>query len=184
VDCPRCLKAPPAYDFARAALRRNERSLELIHRLKYAREIHLGPELGRLAAGLLEDEALRQAVAEAWPLVPVPLHRGRLRRRHFNQSAEIARALSRHSGLPLLDALRRVRDTRTQTALGRRQRMENLKGAFALRRRGRRWLDGQKQPGVLLVDDVLTTGSTAHECARLLRKAGVGKVIVLAVMRG
>jgi predicted amidophosphoribosyltransferase len=64
------------------------------------------------------------------------------------------------------------------------QRLDNLKGAFALTRQGRRWLGQGGPEGVVLVDDVLTTGSTAHECAKVLRKAGVEQALVIAVMRG
>lgn len=184
VDCPNCEGRAHAFEFARPALRRDERTLEMIHRLKYGRQIHLAPELARLAAEALADDRFQVAMEGGWPLVPVALHRQRLRRRQFNQAAEIARVLSLQSGLPLLDGLKRVRATGTQTALGRRQRMENLRGSFVLSRRGRRWLSGREMPGVVLVDDVLTTGSTAHECARTLRRAGVGRVMVLTVMRG
>ncbi len=182
-DCPNCGDMRFAFRFARPALRRDERTLEIIHRLKYRREIHLAGELGRLAMAAFEDPRLARALKEGWLLVPVPLHRKRLRWRHFNQAEEIARALGREAGLPVLDGLKRLRSTSTQTALGRRQRLVNLRGAFALTRAGRRGLCG-KPAGVLLIDDVLTTGSTAHECARTLRRAGVRQVLVLAVMRG
>ena len=182
-DCPNCGDMRFAFRFARPALRRDERTLEIIHRLKYRREIHLAGELGRLALSALEDPRLAMAIRQQWPLVPVPLHRKRLRWRHFTQAEEIARVLGREAGLPVLDALKRMRRTSTQTALGRRQRLVNLRGAFALTRAGRRGL-GDKPAGVLLVDDVLTTGATAHECARTLRRAGVRQVLVLSVMRG
>jgi ComF family protein len=115
--------------------------------------------------------------------VPVPLHHSRLRHRHFNQAAEISLALSRVVGLPLLHALKRVRKTETQTLLSRKQRMENLRGAFEITRAGKKWLSNGST-GAVLVDDVLTTGSTVHECARTLRKAGFKSVFVVTVMRG
>ena len=164
-------------------MRRDGQTLEIVHRLKYRREIHLAGELGRLLVEAFEDPRLHPAKAGGWPLVPVPLHRRRLRWRHFNQSAEIARVASGLLGLPLVQALKRVRVTETQTALGRKRRLKNLRGVFALTRRGRRWLE-HPPGGVVLVDDVLTTGATAHECARTLRKAGVPRVVVVTVMRG
>jgi len=182
-DCPNCGGMPFAFKFARPAMRRDDRTLEMIHRLKYRREIHLAGDLGRLAIGALEDPRLARAVKDQWPLLPVPLHRKRMRWRHFNQAAEIARAMGLQTGLPVLHGLKRVRSTSTQTALGRKQRLVNLRGAFALTRAGKRWLAG-KPAGVLLIDDVLTTGSTAHECARTLKRAGVKQVLVLTVMRG
>jgi ComF family protein len=182
-DCPNCTRQSPAYDFARPALRRDPRALELIHRLKYGRQLHLGQELGRLAAEAFADPRLAQAKQEGWALVAVPLHRRRLGMRHFNQSAEIACCLARLTGLKQVAALRRRRGTGTQTTLGRKQRLANLRGAFGLTRAGRRMLD-QGPAGVLLVDDVLTTGATADACARVLKQAGAKRVAVVAVLRG
>ena len=93
--CPNCEDLTFVFKFARPALPRDDRTLEMVHRLKYGRELHLADELGRLAALGLDDTRFVPALAGKWPLVPVPLHRKRLRHRHFNQSAEIARALSK-----------------------------------------------------------------------------------------
>ncbi|MBC8127934.1 MAG: ComF family protein [Gloeobacteraceae cyanobacterium ES-bin-144] len=182
-ECPNCRDLSFSFEFARPAMVRDDRTLELIHRLKYGREIHLGKELGRLATLAFNDPRFLIALENSWPLVPVPLHRKRLRHRHFNQAEEIALAVASHTGLPMLKALRRTRQTDTQTLLSRKQRMENLRGAFEINRRGRKWLDSRKD-GVILIDDVLTTGSTVNECAKTLRKAGFRKVIVVTVMRG
>jgi len=181
--CPNCHDLKFAFEFARPALMRDERTLELIHRLKYQREIHLAGELGRLAAEAFHDPRLAPALERSWPLVPVPLHRSRLRHRHFNQAGEICRELARVTGLPVLHALRRTRKTETQTLLSRRQRMENLRGAFEITRAGRHRITGHPA-GAVLVDDVLTTGSTVHECARTLSRAGFRSVCVVTVMRG
>ena len=181
--CPNCSDLSFAFEFARPAMVRDEQTLELIHRLKYHRDNSLAAELGRLACEAFADPRLAPALAGSWPLVPVPLHRRRLRYRHFNQAEEIARVLARHTGLPVLHALRRIRRTDTQTRLTRKQRMENLRGAFQITRRGRRWIDAATT-GAVLVDDVLTTGSTVHECAATLRRAGFRKVVVVTVMRG
>lgn len=181
--CPNCEGMSLAYDFARPALERDPRTLDLVHRLKYNREIHLAPELAALAAESFADPRLATALDHGWPLVPVPIHRKRLRHRHFNQAMELCLPLARQTGLPVLDALERSRETGTQTRLTRKQRMENLRTAFALTREGRDWLALRKD-GVILVDDVLTTGSTVNECARTLRKAGFRSVIAITVMRG
>jgi ComF family protein len=182
--CPNCHDLKFSFDFARPATVRDDRTLDLVHRLKYGREIHLARELGRLASeSFTADERLAPALDGGWPLVPVPIHRKRLRHRHFNQAAEISLALSQLCGLPMLDALHRIRQTETQTALNRKQRMENLRGAFEITHRGRRWIE--KSPnGAVLVDDVLTTGSTVNECAKTLRRAGFKSVFVVTVMRG
>jgi ComF family protein len=111
-------------------------------------------------------------------LVPVPLHRRRLRWRQFNQSEEIARFLGRILGLPVRPWLRRIRSTTAQTRLSRSQRRKNLRGAFESVPRM------AAGAGAILLDDVFTTGSTAHECARVLRAGGFEKVVVVTVLRG
>lgn len=179
-ECPNCHGISFHFEFARAAMVRSDATLELVHRLKYGREIHLGGELGRLACRAFADPRLAVALAEKWPLVPVPLHRSRQMDRQFNQAEEIARSIAIETGLPVARLLKRVRQTETQTRLTRKQRMENLRGAFALRKS----LPEEVPPGYLIVDDVFTTGSTVDECAKLLRKAGAGRVAVLTVMRG
>ncbi len=182
-ECPNCTGLSFAFEFARPAMLRDERTLDLVHRLKYGREIHLARELGALAGHAFEDPRLAPALEGKWPIIPVPLHRLRLRERHFNQAEEIARPLSALTGCPIVLALRRVRSTDTQTLLSRRQRMDNLKGAFGITRIGRK-LASRHCPGVILIDDVLTTGSTVNECARTLRKAGIKRILVVTVMRG
>jgi ComF family protein len=182
-SCPNCQDLKFAFSFARPAMLRDPGTLDLIHRLKYGRQVHLAGELGRLVLAAFEDPRLAPMLAGRWPLVPVPLHRSRLRDRHFNQAEEISRALSRLTAMPVLNALERTRGTSTQTLLNRRQRMENLRGAFALTRAGEKYL-ATDASGVVLVDDVLTTGSTVHECAQTLRSAGFNDVCVVTVMRG
>ena len=111
-------------------------------------------------------------------LVPVPLHSRRLLRRGFNQSREIARLLSSRHGLPIdQHCLRRIRRTTPQMELGREQRADNIRGAFEAReaRVGAR--------NILLIDDIMTTGSTLEECARILLRAGANRVDVLVLAR-
>ena len=177
-ECPNCRDQAFGFDFARAGLVRSSLAMELIHEFKYQRRISCGPTLAALAARAFEDPRLGAALDGGWPLVPVPLHARRMGWRQFNQAEEIARPLGRRFGLPVVLALKRVRPTATQTRLSRSQRQKNLKGAFALTRDVSGW------PGVVLVDDVLTTGSTVDECARVLRGGGAQNVVVVTVMRG
>ena len=179
-DCPNCKELSFHFEFARAAMDRSESTLDLVHRLKYGKEIYLGAELGRLACRAFADRRLAVALEEKWPLVPVPLHRSRQMERQFNQAEEIARIIAMETGLSMLRLLKRVRRTETQTRLSRKQRMDNLRGAFALQHA----IPENSPPGYLIVDDVFTTGSTVDECAKVLRKAGAGRVAVLTVMRG
>jgi ComF family protein len=153
---------------------------ELIHLLKYEQVRPAAGVLGRMLAEAIEG--LAPALLAVSPVVvPVPLHREKLRQRGFNQSELIAQAALKigfASREWRLDAavLERVRPTESQTGLTRPQRIENLRGAFAVRRD----VAGKQ---VLLVDDVFTTGTTAGECARALRRAGASCVWVATVAR-
>lgn len=183
-ECPNCRDLDFSFEFARPALPNHPAILKMIHELKYLRRIHLGVELGRVSArAFAEDPRLAAALGEKWPLVPVPLHRRRLLWRHFNQAEEIARSLGHLTGLPVRRVLSRLRRTDSQTRLSRAQRLKNLRGAFAVSKEGEKFTSGKPQ-GVVLVDDVFTTGATTDECARVLRRAGVQKVVVVTVMRG
>ena len=119
-----------------------------------------------------------------WLLVPVPLHRRRKRERGFNQSLELAEIVASHSPLKVADELVRTRYTTMQASLSRKERLSNMSGAFRLTRRAlRRGIF--KDRAVLLVDDVFTTGSTAHECAGILKRdGGARKVAAFTVARG
>lgn len=109
-------------------------------------------------------------------VVPVPLHRRRIAQRGFNPAVTLARELARTRGVPLAaTALRRVRDTESQTGLGRAERRANVRAAF----RARPGLPAR----VWLVDDVVTTGATLEECARALRRAGARQVVALCAAR-
>jgi competence protein ComFC len=183
-DCPNCRDLDFSFGFARPAVPNHPVVLQMIHDLKYGRRIEIAGELGRLAGrAFADDPRLAAALAEGWPLVPVPLHRRRRLWRYFNQAEEIARSLGRSTGLPLCPALQRVRSTSSQTRLSRAQRLKNLRGAFALSREGEAFA-AAKPVGAVVVDDVFTTGATTDECARVLRRAGVQKVVVVTVMRG
>lgn len=182
-ECPNCRELSFAFAFARPALRNSPAARALIHDLKYHRHQQLAAELGRLAAEVLDDPRLAPALAGHWPVVPVPLHWRRRQHRQFNQSAAIASTFARLAGLPLVAALRRSRSTPTQTRLARRQRLANLRGAFELSAAGRR-LARRPPAGAIVFDDVLTTGATTDACARVLRRAGIEMVVVVAVLRG
>jgi len=173
--CALCLTRPPAFDKARVILRYDDVSRAPILALKHADRLDLVPGfalwLERAGRGLIEDSDL---------IVPVPLHRGRLWRRRYNQAAELARALSRRSGVAYDTAvLMRSRATPSQGAMpSAKARRRNVMGAFKvsqpLRVAGR---------SILLVDDVLTTGATAEAASRALKRAGAAKVQILALAR-
>lgn len=166
--------AAPGYDRARAVARYGGTMRRLIHDYKY----HDRHEGCRLFVDWLSI-AGHEVIGSAELVVPVPLHRWRLLTRRFNQSALLARDLARRHGLAYRpDILRRVRHTRPQVGLSHAQRRDNLEGAFRIAKASRRHVEGR---AVLLIDDVITTGSTADRCARVLKRAGATRVDVLAL---
>jgi competence protein ComFC len=183
--CANCAGRRFAFDFAISRFRSEGPVRELIHDFKYGHDLSLRSVLSGLLQEVLEDSRLQVERLGEWVLVPVPLHRSRMRQRGFNQSAEICRALSRETGIPTLDALSRNRQTDAQASLHRGDRLENLRNAFTLRKS---WFGAAfdlKKRKVLLVDDVLTTGATSHECAKVLKRdGGAEKVVVITVARG
>ena len=146
---------------------------ELIHLYKYGRI----PTLARPLADLLAAALPRDERADA--IVPVPLHWWRRWRRGFNQAELLARDLSRRTGTPVAHVLRRARPTSAQAGLSNQARRKNVTGAFASRRASQP-LEGKH---VLLIDDVMTTGSTATACAIALKRAGAARVALLTVAR-
>ena len=150
---------------------------ELIHRFKYQHEFYLRHPLADWLAETLEDPRIASRPFDFF--VPVPLHAARQREREFNQAHVLAELLSQRSGKPVLACLRRIRYTTTQTRFDRAERMENLLNAFQMRKTTN--VQGRH---LVLVDDVLTTGSTVDECARILKNAGAASVRVVTVARG
>lgn len=172
-SCGRCLARPPRLQRMRAATVYGEISKSIALRLKYGRKVALGRTMARYMAPLL-DALPGNAV-----LVPVPLHRGRIWQRGFNQSAIVGRELARRLGADFsVDALQRVKPTPPLKGMTMQQRRRTVAGAF--RANPKAELRGRT---VVLVDDVLTTGSTANACARVLRRAGAERVELVSWAR-
>lgn len=170
--CGECLRREPPWDAAWAPFRYGWPLDRLETRFKFGENLAAGRTLAalwRLEPAPPERPGL---------IVPVPLHRARLRRRGYNQALELARPLAAALGIACRhDVLRRERDTSAQTELDRATRRRNVRGAFRVR-------DGiALPPHVALLDDVMTTGTTLAECARVLRRAGVKRVDVWALAR-
>ena len=174
--CGDCARRPPVYGRARSAMIYNDASRRLVLAFKHADRIDAAPAWGDWLARAGAD-----LLAEADLLVPVPLHRGRLISRRYNQAALIAQALGRSSGLPVcVDALRRIRATPSQGRMNRSQRKRNVANAFAVAARRR---DRIQDARIVLIDDVLTTGATLAACVQPLLHAGAANVDVLTLAR-
>jgi ComF family protein len=168
--CGACLRKPPPFARTVAPLRYAFPVDRLVLGLKFGHRLANARLLGTLLADALTD-APRPAL-----LLPVPLHRARLAERGFNQATELARFVARRLDLPIEhDRVRRVRETPAQTGLRRSARRRNLRDAFEVR--------GRLPRRIAVVDDVMTTGSTAAELARALVRAGVDDVSVWCVAR-
>ncbi|HED09199.1 MAG TPA: ComF family protein [Caldithrix abyssi] len=139
----------------------------LIHHLKYQQCLQIAEYLGR---------ALSTIITGTYDnIVPVPLHKAKLKERGFNQSTLIAREVSKATAIPLSEKiLMRRRYTKTQTHLNREQRLTNVARAFTLHEK----VEGKR---ILLIDDVITTGATLNTCAGLLKAHGAGVVDIAAV---
>jgi ComF family protein len=176
--CAACLRSPPPYTAARAALRYDDASRDLVLGFKHGDRTELAVPFGRWMA-----MAGRAILATGEMLVPVPLHRARLLRRRYNQAALLAAEIARTSGvrLPVHAAvLVRRRPDRSQSGLGRSARRRNVAGAFSVRDSHRPQVAGRH---IVLVDDVQTTGATVAACARALLDGGAASVAVLTLAR-
>jgi ComF family protein len=172
--CGACAGQRPSWERARSVLRYDRHSRRLVLMLKHGDQTHLAGAFGKWM-----HRAGGEVLTGADLLVPVPLHWTRLFARRFNQAALLAQAIHAAGGPPVgADWLVRRRRTPSQGLLGRAARARNVRGAFAVRR-GRSVRDKR----VVLVDDVLTTGATAEECARILSQAGAASVGVLVLAR-
>ena len=163
--CANCAHQTLHFEAAVAAYRSRGIVRKLVHDFKYGGQIHLRHVIGYWLRAALDDPRLRDARFDI--IVPVPLHPARERERGFNQAALLAELVAEKMSVEIKPVLERVRFTTTQTAFDRDERMENLHNAFRLRKKA-----DVRHLRVLLIDDVLTTGSTLSECARVLRRAG------------
>lgn len=174
--CGPCIESHPSFDRARAATLYDDAVRSLILGLKHG-DRH---DLVALFASWMH-----RVGDTFWPtadlIVPVPLHWTRLWSRRFNQSALIAKAIGRLSDVPVLvDAITRTRRTPSQGGLGRKDRLRNVRNAFAVRQPA---LDRIQGKHIIVIDDVLTTGATVSQVADCLRKRGAAQIDVLTVAR-
>lgn len=174
--CGACLNKTPHFKTARAAMLYDDGSRDLILSFKHSDRTHPARTLASWM-----HRAGEALCKESDYIIPVPLHSWRLFRRRYNQAALLAQKLAEVSRKPFLpNALRRRRATATQGHMNRKERLENVKGAFIV---PTHYASLLTEKTVLLVDDVLTTGATVNECSRTLLDAGVKTVNILTLAR-
>jgi len=174
--CGGCRRGIYAFDFARAWGAFKTPLKEVIHEFKYRTHFSLARPL---AAHLASVYQAHPASLQADFIIPVPLHHIRQRERGFNQAFELSKYLGRAIDLEVKKGwLLRVRATKVQAGLSRRERRLNLNGAFKVPRKAR-----LKGKSVLLIDDVFTTGATLNECVKILRQEGARRVNCLTIAR-
>ena len=172
--CGSCLKRPPGFTRVHVAGRYHGSIKDAVHRLKHCNQLVLAKPLGLILGEVVADAA---HACRFDTIVPVPLHRQRLRARGYNQAVEIARPLSRQLGLPIeAGLLQRSRRSPPQQGLAADQRRRNLRQAFIL-------AGPVAGARVLLVDDIMTTGETVRECCRILSQGGAEDIQVAVVGR-
>ncbi len=173
--CGACQKNPPLYEKVVTPFHYAPPLQPLIGELKFAGQLHRAKLLGKLLLPWLE-EAYKEAALPQY-LIPIPLHKKRLRQRGYNQALEIAKPLARSLKLPLkAQLLTRVKDTQAQARLRLKTRQHNVKQAFSVTKP----LHGQH---IALLDDVMTTGHTINAACHALKKAGCSRIDVWCVTR-
>jgi ComF family protein len=175
IVCAPCLADPPKHDGIAAATLYNPASRDLVLAFKHGRRVSLGKLLGRLIVARLGE------VPGEWLVIPVPLHRWRLWKRGFNQSALLARTVATTPARRLaVDALVRTRATPSLGGLGRQERARALRGSIIV---NPAWQSRLRGAQVLLIDDVMTSGATSESCVRALRRAGASRVRIACFAR-
>lgn len=172
--CASCIEREPRFDQSRAAVVYNDTSRQMILSFKYGDRLHA---IHTFVPWMMR--AGQDLIGEADMIVPVPLHNRRLRERRFNQSALLAQEIARRCGKAYMpDLLTRARHTPPQQGLNYKERGENVRGAFSLRKP-----DAAAGKNILLIDDVYTSGATLNECAKVLKAAKANIVNVLSIAR-
>lgn len=170
--CGPCSHKPPPFDYSTIPFRYGPPLDYLLQQLKFHQRLHLAPLLGNLLAKAIatRDTPLPELI------LPVPLHRTRLRERGYNQALELARPIAKQLAVPFAsDRIKRLRHTAAQTSLQGKERRKNLRGAFVIT---------DKLPRhVTILDDVVTTGTTVTELAKTLKRCGVEIVEIWAIAR-
>lgn len=171
-QCPVCLNTPPALDACYGLFAYQPPVDDWIHALKFRQDLAVARLLGKLLA----DHPDIASRADTLMLLPVPMHRKRLAQRGYNQAQELARPLLKAGHLAAHCDCRRTRHTEAQSTLDKNERSRNLRGVFNV-------TSSLKDQSIMLVDDVMTTGTTLNELATELKRAGANRVEAMVVAR-
>lgn len=171
--CGKCLKQTPEFDHCHTPFAYGYPISGLISDLKFNDKLYAGRLLAELLINFIETNKIELPEL----IVPVPLHPARLRERGFNQALELAKPISRHFNIPVdTTSCKRIKATATQSTLDKKVRKKNMRGAFEIAQT----MDCKH---LVLIDDVVTTGTTVNELAKMLKRAGVPRVDVWALAR-
>lgn len=176
--CSDCKSSKIYFDRARSAVGYDGIVKKALHLYKYRSALWIEPMLAQILTTTMQKDL----DSSKWDsIIPVPLHFVKFNERGFNQSERLSKSISKVTAIPVnKNVLKRIKYTETQTALDKTKRSENVKNAFLVKDNSG-WMNGKK---IILVDDVMTTGATVNECARMLRRAGVAKIDVWTFARG
>ncbi|HCJ57115.1 MAG TPA: ComF family protein [Clostridiaceae bacterium] len=172
--CPDCMERSYSFHSAYSCFYYRGTGRELIHAFKYEGRLDIAKILARYMVDVIYAESL-----DADMIVPVPIFQAKLHKRGFNQAAVIGEHLSKLLGIPMGDCLIRNRETKEQYGLDKLERRLNVNDAFSLN-----MLYNVKNMKILLIDDIYTTGSTVHECSKILLSSGAKQIYVLTAAAG
>lgn len=175
--CGQCQQSLPPIDYLISSLQYAYPVGHLVSQLKFQRDLTLAKIFSHLLLTTLSAHYKAHPMQRPDIIIPIPLHKKRIRQRGFNQALEIARPLATALEIPLIiNAVKRIRYTQAQSLLNAKERRKNLHQSFAL-------IQPISAQHIVLVDDVVTTGTTVYELATVLKQAGVKKVGVWSVAR-
>lgn len=171
--CLNCIQNPPHYDSARSLIKYDDISRKIIHHFKYYDKTHLAEYFSQLLQSQMNNNT------EYHMVIPIPMHRLKRLFRLYNPAQILAQSLGNRLSLPVrCDILSKTKLTKTQTKLTKKQRIKNLRGSFKIHK-----AEHIKGKSIILVDDVITTGTTIELCAKLLRQAGAAEIHVCSIAR-
>ena len=174
--CAGCIEQDHYFDRALSVMKYGDASKKIVHKLKYADKTHIAKNIASLMHSRLQKEVVRPDL-----IVPVPMHRNKIRKRLYNQSALVAHHLSKISAVSFLaNALIKTKHHAPQTGLRRELRRSNIKNTFSV---NHKHIKDIHNKNILLVDDVYTTGSTVDECSRILKQSYCSEVSVITLTR-